>query len=175
MKVCGRPGAAGYRPPSVSCFSLSPSSFSPSLSLCPACVPLPFLQVAVIAGNFELGELIRNHREQDVGEQVGAGAKGGAEVLAVHGGTGQSADSTWGPGWDGRTLEDQDHWSTGRAVVPGPLFFLISFFLPSCLSPMSLACMPPPPSLLPTTVPPQCPSRSPPSMQLGDGDPQAQG
>lgn len=26
------------------------------------------LQVAVIAGNFELGELIRNHREQDVGE-----------------------------------------------------------------------------------------------------------
>lgn len=30
--------------------------------------PRPLLQVAVIAGNFELGELIRNHREQDVGE-----------------------------------------------------------------------------------------------------------
>lgn len=35
------------------------------------------LQVAVIAGNFELGELIRNHREQDVGERVGFGAKRG--------------------------------------------------------------------------------------------------
>jgi hypothetical protein len=33
----------------------------------PGCTP-PSLQVAVIAGNFELGELIRNHREQDVGE-----------------------------------------------------------------------------------------------------------
>jgi hypothetical protein len=31
-------------------------------------LPGPLLQVAVIAGNFELGELIRNHREQDVGE-----------------------------------------------------------------------------------------------------------
>ncbi|EPQ16024.1 SH3 and multiple ankyrin repeat domains protein 1 [Myotis brandtii] len=30
-------------------------------------------KVAVIAGNFELGELIRNHREQDVGEWVGLG------------------------------------------------------------------------------------------------------
>ena len=34
------------------------------------------LQVAVIAGNFELGELIRNHREQDVGEREGGGAEG---------------------------------------------------------------------------------------------------
>lgn len=31
--------------------------------------PHPHPQVAVIAGNFELGELIRNHREQDVGER----------------------------------------------------------------------------------------------------------
>lgn len=51
----------------------------PTLSLCclghpPPCAPS--FQVAVIAGNFELGELIRNHREQDVGEQVGGGAKG---------------------------------------------------------------------------------------------------
>lgn len=36
----------------------------------------PFLQVAVIAGNFELGELIRNHREQDVGKEGGAGQLG---------------------------------------------------------------------------------------------------
>ena len=33
----------------------------------PTSLSLSF-QVAVIAGNFELGELIRNHREQDVGE-----------------------------------------------------------------------------------------------------------
>ncbi|KAK2089004.1 hypothetical protein P7K49_034911 [Saguinus oedipus] len=40
----------------------------PALSLLPAPLPActPSLQVAVIAGNFELGELIRNHREQDV-------------------------------------------------------------------------------------------------------------
>lgn len=43
--------------------------------------PVPLLQVAVIAGNFELGELIRNHREQDVGEWKGVGLK---EELRVH-------------------------------------------------------------------------------------------
>lgn len=55
----GLSGRLGYR--NSRCF---PSLLSPEH---PPGTPHP-LQVAVIAGNFELGELIRNHREQDVGE-----------------------------------------------------------------------------------------------------------
>lgn len=71
--------AAGRRPHRVSClfFPLSPT-WAP---LTPSC------QVAVIAGNFELGELIRNHREQDVGERAN-GRSWGPCWGVVHGGMG---------------------------------------------------------------------------------------
>lgn len=35
---------------------------------------LPLLQVAIIAGNFELAEYIKSHKETDVGEWARAGA-----------------------------------------------------------------------------------------------------
>lgn len=33
-----------------------------------ALTPCPLLQVAIIAGNFELAEYIKNHKETDIGE-----------------------------------------------------------------------------------------------------------
>lgn len=42
----------------VVCLSASPSSLSIYF----------FLQVAIIAGNFELAELIKNHKETDIGK-----------------------------------------------------------------------------------------------------------
>lgn len=82
--------AAGWRPHSVSClfFSLSPTWASLT----------PSRQVAVIAGNFELGELIRNHREQDVGERAKGRSWGPCRGGAWW--DGESADLIWGPGWD---------------------------------------------------------------------------
>lgn len=66
MKVWGgRAEGAASRGPA--CFLSSPPC---AWATPPLCAPL---QVAVIAGNFELGELIRNHREQDVGEWAGLG------------------------------------------------------------------------------------------------------
>lgn len=55
-------------------------------SLSPTWAPLtPSRQVAVIAGNFELGELIRNHREQDVGERAKGRSRGpeGGRVVGL--------------------------------------------------------------------------------------------
>lgn len=71
--------------------------------------------------------------------------------------------------------------SSSRGYDSRPPLSLMSIFLPSCLSPVlpclhaPSTCLSPPPLLPPATVPSQCPSRSPPSMQPGDGDPQAQG
>lgn len=59
-------GAQGWREQPARYLTVLPAHF-------PGCLGHPTsyhpsFQVAVIAGNFELGELIRNHREQDVGE-----------------------------------------------------------------------------------------------------------
>lgn len=42
---------------------------------------LPLLQVAIIAGNFELAEYIKSHKETDVGEWARAGAGRGPTPL----------------------------------------------------------------------------------------------
>lgn len=57
------------------CFKKNPRvnscvSFSPSHTHSLSCLCLAVLshQVAIIAGNFELAELIKNHKESDIGE-----------------------------------------------------------------------------------------------------------
>lgn len=123
----------------------------PALSLCfprPPCLPVPpFLQVAVIAGNFELGELIRNHREQDVGERVGDGTEG-------------RTGGHWGclVGLGSLSQQTVSIRIVVGSAIPGPHSH-------DCLSPLvpsptlsSLACMPPPPAATAPCCPlPLCP------------------
>lgn len=94
----------------------------------------------------------------------------------MRGGTGESADLIWGPGWDQINLRGLQIPGQREGQAPGAPLFLIRFSpgafptqpsLASCVSPPL-----PPPASVP---PPQCPSRSPPNMQPGDGDPRAQG
>lgn len=77
--------------------SQGPDCFLPPLPVPgPPHLSMPPLQVAVIAGNFELGELIRNHREQDVGEWVGLGPG----YLGVRVRVRESEDMMREPGWE---------------------------------------------------------------------------
>lgn len=43
-----------------------------------AVTPCPLLQVAIIAGNFELAEYIKSHKETDIGRWARARARAGA-------------------------------------------------------------------------------------------------
>lgn len=52
-----------------------------------ALTPCPLLQVAIIAGNFELAEYIKNHKETDIGEYARrGGAPSGTETLPAFSG-----------------------------------------------------------------------------------------